>query len=165
MKNLLVQYAKYNLWANKQLLSIAGKLSSEQQQQIIASSFSSVHTTIVHLLDAESIWWQRLKLQEPIIIPSVVQNNLTTNEMINELLNSGEQWLTWINAAKENQLEHVFAYQNSKKEQFKQPVWQMLLHLFNHGTYHRGQLVTMYNQLGIQKIPATDFIYWSRTVK
>jgi uncharacterized damage-inducible protein DinB len=38
----------------------------------------------------------------------------------------------------------------------------MLLHLFNHGTYHRGQLVTMLRELGIEKIPPTDFIVWSR---
>jgi uncharacterized damage-inducible protein DinB len=38
----------------------------------------------------------------------------------------------------------------------------MLLHVFNHGTYHRGQLVTMLRQLGIENIPATDFIVWSR---
>jgi uncharacterized damage-inducible protein DinB len=38
----------------------------------------------------------------------------------------------------------------------------MLLHLFNHNTYHRGQLVTMLRQLGMDKIPATDFIVWSR---
>jgi len=165
MKNLLIQYAKYNLWANKQLTDIAIKLTPEQQQQIIASSFSSVHATIIHLLDAESIWWQRLKLQEPILIPSAQQNHATTQDIIQDLLKQSEQWFTWITAAKENQLEHVFAYQNSKKEQFKQPVWQMLVHLFNHGAYHRGQLVTMYNQLGIQKIPATDFIHWSRVVK
>jgi uncharacterized damage-inducible protein DinB len=62
-------------------------------------------------------------------------------------------------------LEHVFHYQNTKKEQFKQPIYQMLLHMFNHGTYHRGQLVTMLRQLGIQKLPSTDFIEWSRRKK
>ncbi|MGZ3844574.1 MAG: DinB family protein, partial [Flavisolibacter sp.] len=58
--------------------------------------------------------------------------------------------------------QHVFQYQNTKKEQFKQPIYQMLLHAFNHGTYHRGQLVNMLRQLGVDKIPGTDFIAWSR---
>lgn len=165
MKNLLVQYAQYNVWANEQLLKIALQLSNEQQQQAIESSFSSVHATIFHVLDAETIWWQRLKLQEPIMVPSVQQKNATTAEIIQALLQQSELWLKWVIAAKEAQLQHVFAYQNSKKEQFKQPVWQMLLHLFNHGTYHRGQLVTLYNQLAVKKIPATDFIHWSRLKK
>jgi uncharacterized damage-inducible protein DinB len=38
----------------------------------------------------------------------------------------------------------------------------MMLHVFNHGTYHRGQLVNMLRQLGIEKIPPTDFSVWSK---
>jgi uncharacterized damage-inducible protein DinB len=62
----------------------------------------------------------------------------------------------------EHHLDHVFQYQNKKGEQFKQPLYQMLIHLFNHGTYHRGQIVTILHQLGIKKIPQMDFIVWSR---
>ncbi|MBD0288544.1 MAG: DNA polymerase, partial [Flavisolibacter sp.] len=43
--------------------------------------------------------------------------------------------------------------------------YQMLLHLFNHGTYHRGQLVNMLRQLEVSPIPQTDFIVWSRRKK
>jgi len=38
----------------------------------------------------------------------------------------------------------------------------MLTHVFNHGTYHRGQLITMARQLGVEKLQQTDFIIWSR---
>jgi uncharacterized damage-inducible protein DinB len=62
-------------------------------------------------------------------------------------------------------LDHVFQYYNSKREYFKQPIFQMLLHVFNHGTYHRGQLVNMLRQLAVEKIPQTDFIVFSRTKK
>ncbi|MDQ6763781.1 MAG: hypothetical protein M3015_14295, partial [Bacteroidota bacterium] len=53
--------------------------------------------------------------------------------------------------------------QNSKKEFFKQPVYEMLVQVFNHQTFHRGQLITMMRQNGIDKLPATDFIVYSRT--
>jgi len=42
------------------------------------------------------------------------------------------------------------------------PVYQMLQHVFNHATYHRGQLVTMLRQLGQDKIPDTDFYTYCR---
>jgi uncharacterized damage-inducible protein DinB len=45
--------------------------------------------------------------------------------------------------------------------QYKQPIWQMLLHVFNHATYHRGQVVNMLRQLGVDKIPSTDFSTWA----
>ncbi|MGI8581133.1 MAG: DinB family protein [Chitinophagaceae bacterium] len=44
-------------------------------------------------------------------------------------------------------------------------MYEMLLHLFNHQTFHRGQIVTMFRQLGFDKIPPTDFIVFSRSKK
>lgn len=111
--------------------------------------------------DAESIWWQRLKLNEFIERPSDGFNE-GFGELSKKLAAQSKQWEEWVNNATETQLNHVFAYQNTKKEQFKQPVYEMLLHIFNHNTYHRGQLVTMLRQLGVEKIPPTDFIVFCR---
>jgi uncharacterized damage-inducible protein DinB len=161
MKEILVQLAAYHVWANQLLLQAIEELPAELQQKEIASSFNSLQKTVLHMWDAESIWWQRIKLQERIVIPTAsFQGDF--REAASALLNQDRQWLDWISAAQEQMLQHVFSYQNSKKEQFKQPVYQMLLHLFNHGTYHRGQLVTMLRQVGVTRIPQTDFIVWSR---
>lgn len=161
MKELLLQLAAYNLWAHRQLLDVISLLPEAQQKASLPSSFSSLHDTIIHLWNAESIWWQRLRLQELIISPGDKFIG-TTKEAGEQLLMQSRQWHEWIYNAQEHKLQHVFQYQNSKKEQFKQPVYQMLLHLFNHGTYHRGQLVNMLRQLGVSKIPPSDFIVWSR---
>ena len=161
MKELLTQYATYHLWANKQLFDTILKLSTEQQQQEIVSSFQGIHATLLHMWDAEYIWWQRLKLQENIERPSSLRT-YTTEELIQNILLQSEQWKSWVQQANEAQLNFVFAYQNTKREQFKDKVSQMLLHLFNHGTYHRGQLVTLLRQVGVTKLPSTDFIAWVR---
>lgn len=113
------------------------------------------------MLDAESIWWQRLKLQEKTEFPSVSFSG-SFSELAALIVQQNKQWVTWINSVNEHGLQHEFIYSNSKKERFKQPVFQMLLHLFNHGTYHRGQIVTMLRQLGVEKIPQTDFLIWAR---
>lgn len=164
MKELLVQYASYNAWANKKLLDRICQMPEEQIQHEIVSSFSSIYKTILHLLDAESIWWQRLKLSEQIIIPSLHFTGSST-DLIKESLSQSTQWEEWVKNASDNQLQHVFAYQNSKKEQFKQPVNEVLVHIFNHGTFHRGQIVTMLRQLGVDNIPQTDFILFRRNIK
>jgi uncharacterized damage-inducible protein DinB len=111
--------------------------------------------------DTESSWWQRMKLSERIIIPSENFKG-TIKDIVNGLMKQSRQWEEWINNASDMMLEHVFQYQNSRKEHFKQPIYQMVLHVFNHGTYHRGQLINMLRQLGIEKIPQTDFIAWCR---
>ncbi|MCE3283236.1 MAG: hypothetical protein K0Q66_1973 [Chitinophagaceae bacterium] len=164
MKELLTSYAAYNYWANQELCKKILALPQAQQQAVVSCSFGSLQGTVIHMWDAESIWWQRMKLLETIVVPSL-SFHPTIDEAVQGLLEQGKQWLEWVRQASPPQLEHVFAYQNTKKENFKQPVWQMLLHSFNHGSFHRGQLVTILRQLGETRIPATDYIHFSRLKK
>jgi len=161
MKEIILQYATYHTWANQLLFNTILSLSEEQQRAEVRSSFPSLYKTLLHMLDAESIWWQRLKLQEKIERPSDSFSG-DMQALSQQLQQQNRLWQDWVSNASEAALQHEFIYFNSKKERFKQPVYQMLLHVFNHGTYHRGQLVTMLRQLGIDKIPSTDFIAWSR---
>ena len=158
---MLVQYAAYNLWANGRLIETINNLTDEQIDREIISSFTSIKKTVLHLWDVENIWWQRMKLLEVQVWQS---DNYTGSlmELNNNLLAQSKQWKEWIDLATEAALEHEFIYRNSKKDQFKQPVYEMLLHLFNHQTYHRGQLVTMLRQVGVTTIPNTDLISFLR---
>jgi uncharacterized damage-inducible protein DinB len=161
MKEILLQYAAYNEWANTRICDSILNLSVEQQTLSVISSFPSVKHTLLHIWDAENIWWQRMKLTENVVWPST-QAEYSIKEVIQAINQQDKQWHDWIKDASPAAIDHVFSYQNTKREHFKQPIYQMLIHVFNHGTYHRGQLVTILRQLGIDKIPATDFIEWSR---
>ncbi len=164
MKALLQQYSDYNIWANKILFDRIGKLSEEQLQKEIASSFPSVYKTIVHMWQAEDIWWQRLKLVENIAALSETFKG-DFNELTTGLAKQSTLWKQWVDNANDYQLTHVFAYVRNK-EQYKMKVNDMLLHLFNHATFHRGQLVTLLRQLGeVDKIPSTDFSTYCRVKK
>lgn len=161
MKELLGKYAAYNLWANSILLDKSSQLSVEILHKDLGSSFASIYKTFVHMMEVESAWWQRIKLQERIQLPEKdADENFA--ELSTKLIAGSKQWSEWVREANEKNLTHVFGYQNTKKEYFKQPVYEMLLHLFNHQTYHRGQIVTMMRQAGVEKIPATDFIVYCR---
>ena len=164
MKELLHQYAAYNIWANKVLLDRIAKLPEEKITQEVASSFPSIYKTVVHMWQAEDIWWQRLKLVENI---TALSETFTGSfaEATAGLVKQSQQWEAWVDAANEIQLTHVFAFVRNK-EQYKMKVNDMLLHLFNHGTFHRGQLVTLLRQLGeTDKIPSTDFVTYTRLKK
>ena len=161
MKILLTQFSAYHLWANQQVLDSIQTLPQALKEQKIVSSFEGLVPTLLHLWDAESIWWQRMKLQEQIVRPSEGFSG-SFEDLAAGLMAQSKQWHEWIMAAQEHMLDHEFIYYNSKKEKFKQAVYQVLLHIFNHATYHRGQLVTMLRQLEVGNIPNTDFIAWSR---
>jgi uncharacterized damage-inducible protein DinB len=159
IKELLHQYAAHNLWANQQIMVTIKQLPAAIIEQEMVSSFSSIYKTVLHLLDAENIWWQRIKLVEHIERPSQHFAG-SFDELQQKLLQQSLLYEQWVASAHEYHLLHVFGYQRSKSEQCKQPVFQVLLHLFNHGSYHRGQLVTMLRQAGVTKIPGTDFNDW-----
>ncbi|MEO6838162.1 MAG: DinB family protein [Ginsengibacter sp.] len=161
MKELFEQYASYNLWANKILLEKLSSVSPEILFKETGSSFGNIYETVVHLMEVESIWWLRLKMQENVTAPEKDPDK-NPQILFKQLLTLSQQWNDWVNDANENYFTHVFSYYNSKKEFFKQPVYQMLLHLFNHQTYHRGQIITILRQNGVDKIPPTDFIVFSR---
>lgn len=160
MKEVFEQYAAYNVWANQKMIDVILALPEEKVNKTITSSFSSLRLTLLHLWTTESTWWQRLKLVENIEI--IGNSDSLIQEIATGLITQSKQWKEWIEKSTVAALEHEFIYRNSKKQQFKQPVYMVLLHLFNHGTYHRGQLVTMLRQAGVESIPATDFIVFCR---
>jgi uncharacterized damage-inducible protein DinB len=161
MKELLQQCAAYNIWATKLLVDRMFKLFDEEINRELPSSFPSLYKTIQHMWLAEEVWWQRLKLVET---PELQSDKFTGTftELAANHAKQSQQWLEWVNGATEPQLTHVFAYIRNK-EQIKMPVYQMIHHVFNHGTYHRGQLVTMLRLLGVTDIPGTDFSVFCRT--
>ena len=162
MKELLLSLAQYNIWANDRILGVLQSLTNEQLEHTVESSFPSVRATIQHAYGAEDIWLQRLQLTEhpawkggddskPFfeVAESWRQTSASLLEMIEK-------------AFDDRAFTHVFQYYDMHKQSHKMPVSECLLHIFNHGTYHRGQLVTMLRQLGVTKIPSTDFIAWQR---
>lgn len=159
MKQQLLQYASYNLWANKRIVETANLLSDEQINKEIVSSFPSVYKTFIHLMEVENVWLERLQQKED--TPSGWFTG-SFEELTGNLLAFSKQWKDWVEQNDEAYFSHVFTYRNSLKQEFKQPIYEILLHFFNHQTFHRGQLVTMFRQLGIDKIPPTDFIVFTR---
>src|SRR4051812_35345874 len=115
MKELLQQYAAFNVWANQKIFDAVLKLPEELHSKEVPSSFNTLHSTILHLWDAESIWWQRIKLQEVVTPPSVHFKG-TTRDVINASLHQNALWESWVKNATEAALQHVFQYHNSKKE-------------------------------------------------
>jgi uncharacterized damage-inducible protein DinB len=162
MKQLLRSFAAYEYWANQRLLALIMDLDSEQQQCEIKSSFPSIYRTCLHIWDASTIWWQRVHQAEQIVVPSLSFNPSMT-DVNNGLLAQNQQWVKWIDSASDEALSRQLPYKNMKGEAFVQPVNEILMHLSNHGSYHRGQLVTMLRQLGVENIPATDYIFFTRS--
>lgn len=160
MKELFVDLAAYHLWADTRLLDRAAKLPEEMLEQQVASSFPSLKKTFAHMWSAESIWMSRLDRQEPPARRDDFPGDF--NELAGELIHH-DSWLAdWIKSRPEAFFNEVITYYNTRKQYHETPVRQILFQLFNHAGYHRGQVVTIFHQLGVSDIPATDYILHQR---
>ncbi len=162
MKELLLQYAAYNVWANKLMIDAMQKLDATALDQEIVSSFPSLRATVLHCWSAEYVWLQRLQLAEK---PVWVQNEFmgTFEEANSEWQKVSAALLQFVEKQYDDKaLQHVLQFYDLKKESHKMPVYQVLQHVFNHCSYHRGQLVTMLRQVEVKEIPRTDFIVFAR---
>lgn len=157
MKELLTELAKYNIWANKLFIKALLKLDDELLEQEMVSSFPTIRKTVSHMWSAEDIWLQRLALTEqPVWAERAFEGDF--QEMCERWEGTSKGLLDFVERQySEHAFEHVLQYYNLKKQSAKVPVYVALTQVLNHGTYHRGQLVTMMRQVGVKKVPASDF--------
>jgi uncharacterized damage-inducible protein DinB len=144
----------YSRWANARILTAADSLAAELFTRDLHSSCASIRDTLVHTLSAEWLWLERLlgrsprEMLHPVDFPSV--DTLRTRWSPVE---AGYAAL----AAADTDLGRRVTYTNRKGEEWTYPVGQILQHVVNHGTHHRGQVVALLRQLG-QVPPTTDFL-------
>ncbi len=160
VKELMVRYARYNQWAHKRLLNLISTRTAEQQHSTIPSSFDSLYKTVFHIWGAESLWLGRLNKETIQISDDPFSGSM--ENLSGALETTDQQWIDWFATKEDSQLTEKIHYTNLAGQAFYQPYDLLLLHIFNHNTYHNGQLVTMLRALGVDKIPSTDFIAWTR---
>jgi uncharacterized damage-inducible protein DinB len=151
---------EYNAWADRRALEAAGALSKEQFVKPLGSSFSSVRDTLAHIFGAEWIWLERFEGRSPSSFPDTT--GLDDIEKLKARWNEFEPGLlNFARGVTQDRLDRVMEYKTMKFGVYSNPLWQSMLHLVNHGTYHRGQITTMLRQLGGQPI-LTDLMHYYR---
>lgn len=151
---------EYNRWANQRVLDAVARLTPEQFNQDLRNSFPSIRDTVVHMMGADWIWLARWKGVSPTGQPGTW--DLSSFDTIRAQWQQTErQQTTFINALSDGALRSWLDYRTLKGEPFSNPLWQLLRHLVNHSTYHRGQIITMLRQLGAAAV-STDLIVFYR---
>ncbi len=155
LNRIHAQY-EYNRWANGRVLDAASTLNPQDFTKNLGSSYGSVRDTLVHVLSAEWIWLKRWKGISPkaMLVPSDFP---TTSSLRARWTDVEREQAEFVSELTQEATEMVVAYVNSEGESWNYPLWQMMQHVVNHSTYHRGQITTMLRQLGAQPI-ATDFL-------
>ena len=155
-----MSYTAYNYWANEKLATVISGLGEPLFFQQVPSSFPNLFETIEHIWQAELVWRQRILQTAPSKKPEFSSKDMKA--LLETLLLESKQWQAFIGQTSEEKLLEMVPYNNWQGLPFTTPLWQIVQHIFNHSTFHRGQLVTMLRHLGVTALPSTDYITYTR---
>ncbi len=155
------KHLAYNVWANERITSFITDAGLEIAEQETPSSFNTIRKTIYHIWDAEVIWFTRVKGEQITTWPS---ESFTGNfeEALKAFTENSKQLQAYVERKDRALLDTVIRYKNLKGVEYAQPVEEILFHVVNHGSYHRGQVVTMLRALGYTNLQTTDLISYLR---
>jgi uncharacterized damage-inducible protein DinB len=151
---------EYNAWANHRVVASCATLDSGQFARDLGSSFYSVRDTLVHIMGVEWLYMERWHGRSPNKFPS--GGEFPTLDSLRPQWASVEgEWLSRCRALSPQDLDDRIEFRNTRGILYAQPLAQLVQHLVNHSTYHRGQIATLLRQLGRQS-EATDLIAFYR---
>jgi uncharacterized damage-inducible protein DinB len=151
----------YHYWARDVMLEAVSTLTQEQFTHHVESSFRSVRDTVAHIYGADSIWYARWQGQSPTLLPSYDQFPDVASIRTAWVALEG-QVRAFVDGLGEAGVSRVFEYKMLSGAAGSSPFSQMLAHVVNHGSYHRGQVTTLLRQLGVAPPKSTDLITFHR---
>lgn len=150
MKSYFLKLYQYNAWANKRVLDCLNR-------QHVADE--KILSLMSHVLSAQFIWLNRIKGLPTSPFPLWQLYKL--NELMTMADDVGKNWLAFVED--NDDFERVLVYKNYVGDPYENKVEQIMIHLVNHGTYHRGQVALLLRQKGYEPVN-TDFITYDRVI-
>jgi uncharacterized damage-inducible protein DinB len=150
----------FHYWARDRVFVAVEALDPEQYARPMGNSFPSIRDTLNHVYLAEGIWHSRWNGISPTSFPSDEIPDLAT--LRSRWSDTEGKVRDYLVAAGDSGLNRVIRYKLMSGKEGASPLWQMVAHVVNHATYHRGQVTTMLRQLGAAPAQSTDMITYFR---
>jgi len=157
-KKIMTNYAAYNLWVNQQFVNWLSAKTDELLHKEVLSSYPSIIKTLNHIWETEEYWFSMIaEIPQPERREAV---DLNKDEIFEGLLDTSTKLAAFITSLSDEQLLKTIKIENPWF-QCEQPVSDYLLQVVNHGTYHRGQIVTIGRNVGITDASNTDYNFYN----
>lgn len=162
MKAHCLSLSHYHLWAFQKLYAALQKVSDDDYRADMGLFFRSVHGTLNHLLLADRVWHARFAgtaapaaraLDEELVVDRAALEAATYAQC--------RAWREVIAGHPADAFGETLTYHNMAGVPCRTPFGKTLLHVFNHGTHHRGQISGVISRLGFP-VPEMDYIYYIR---
>ncbi len=160
----VITHIRYNLWANSRIVESLKTLDEKLIFTQLKSSFPGVGKTLLHIWDAEVIWLRRLQGESLADLPSKDFRG-KKDDLLEGTLTSSRELLKFVESKPDDFFSSKISYKSIKGDPFENIAEDILFHMVNHGTYHRGQIITMLRELEIVVVSNTDLINFLRSNK
>ena len=161
--DVLRDHLNYTAWASRRLVDAAGALNPQELTRDFGTADHNVLGTLVHVFAADRIWLGRIEGNPParFMVPE--------QDMHLEVLRSdwpalSARWKQWAALLTEDSIQRELSYKSTKGDAFITPIWQIVLHVVNHGTHHRGQASGFLRAMGHIPPPLDLVAYYREAV-
>jgi uncharacterized damage-inducible protein DinB len=158
------QFAAYNAWANARLYDAALDLPDEAYRRQVGVFFGSLHGTLNHLLATDRIWFKRLTGQgeAPNRVDAILFEQRV--DLAYARLAEDARIEAVISGHDEAALQAALTYRTTSGAEHSQRLADILAHVFNHQTHHRGQAHSALSILTGREPPSLDLLQFQRGV-
>jgi uncharacterized damage-inducible protein DinB len=152
-------HIRYSGWASRRALDAALALPPEEQNKPMGVSHESIAKTLFHIYMADRVWYKRTV--EPDLSMPDWNLNWPLEKLAGEWQDLQGRWEAWAESLTDAAMDRIVSFKMLNGTPAEAPAVHVVLHLVNHATLHRGQVVGMLRQLGV-KPPVTDLIFYLR---
>ena len=164
MRDHFLSLARYNAWANARLFEAALDLPDDLYRRDVGVFFGSLHGTLNHLLATDRIWLKRLTGQgeAPARVDVILHED--RHDLARARVGEDSALIATVAGYDEAALARPLAYRTTAGVAHEQAVADILTHLFNHQTHHRGQAHAALSILTSREPPSLDLLQFQRGV-
>lgn len=159
----MTELFRYNHWANNRLLEAVAQLPASQYTQDMKISHGSIHGTLVHIVAAQKIWLSRW-LENPDSVLLQGKDIPTLVALVSLWEKVSSETADFVSSLTDEKLEKILTMTTTRGKEYHHTYREMMLHLINHSSTHRGQVSGMMRQMGVPP-PPIDLIAYYRSLQ
>ena len=149
-KSDLILLFSYNSWANNRILAAVARLNPDQfTSPNPCTGYGSIRGLLLHILSAELVWRERVKKSWSDDLFLDPENFPILDTLLYRWQQEEIALQNFIEGLSEQQLDESVAYTNRRGEAFENILWNILVHLVNHGTQHRSEVASILTGYGV----------------
>lgn len=158
---VLRMHLDYSAWASARLLDAVAALPAAELERDFGTADKSVIGTLAHTYGGDRVWLARVRGDAPQRLPGAEIHDLP--RLREAWLGIGADWKTWAAPLSDEDFQQAISYHDLKGNPWTTPLWQVVLHVVNHASHHRGQAAGFLRSLG-HTPPPLDLIAYYRSM-